>query len=542
MHSFIVYTVAASLANLVQFAAADHRLVYDAEGYNGGAFGRRPNQTYLSTKIASPLFQINSWNRTTTDDSKYLFLGLWNPLGGSAGPMIFSTEDFSLVYADWSWPSTHNTRVQKFKGVDYLTFYEGAQKDGHSSGNCLMLDSSYNVAYNITTRNVSSTVDMHECEVTEDGTVLISVYESIWTNLTGVGGPQRGELLDSIVQEIDIETNELLFMWKASEHTNVTDTYSHYHRSEGGWDFFHLNSVQKTKEGNYLISARHFHTLTYVNGSTGETIWTLGGKQNDFTDISNGSATDFGWQHHARFRDDDLTQLTFFDNHALKTEIGCKKDCSRGRHVELNYDDMTVRLVQDYFHPTSLTSTARGGYTVVPNGNVLISWGVNPAFTEYTPDGECVQDVQFDLWDPKAEGRGHYRAFKMDWVGKPSWDPSIASVIEPYGGSKVAVSWNGATEIASWELYTGDTQTTVTELSHTIKKTGFETIMVIGPGPKYARATALDKDGHVLGKTPVIDLWSGETTPVIEIPASVAVSDFLSGFYLYFLRIISFYR
>lgn len=120
---------------------------------------------------------------------------------------------------------------------------------------------------------------------------------------------------------------------------------------------------------------------------------------------------------------------------------------------------MTARLVKDYFHPANLVSGAMGGYTIVPNGNVLIGWGLNPTFTEHTPDGECVLDVQYNIWNPEGEGRGHYRTFKSDWVGRPTWPPSLAW--EDVGGgltvsgspaSRVYLSWNGATEVASWQI------------------------------------------------------------------------------------------
>jgi hypothetical protein len=74
---------------------------------------------------------------------------------------------------------------------------------------------------------------------------------------------------------------------------------------------------KKTVEGNYLVSLRNLKALVYIDGNTGHPIWNLGGKRNNFTEIadpmqartdeSSGSALDFGWQHHARFWDDQNT-------------------------------------------------------------------------------------------------------------------------------------------------------------------------------------------------------------------------------------------
>lgn len=77
---------------------------------------------------------------------------------------------------------------------------------------------------------------------------------------------------------------------------------------------------EQTKEGNYLVSLRNLKLVTYIDGRTGKPIWNLGGKINEFIDVTStspldmnpdsGSALSFGWQHHVRFSDDDLTQVS----------------------------------------------------------------------------------------------------------------------------------------------------------------------------------------------------------------------------------------
>lgn len=71
-----------------------------------------------------------------------------------------------------------------------------------------------------------------------------------------------------------------------------------------------LNSVVRDDKQNYLvrqitgtaslciqrvkqISSRHLHALLYISGTTGETIWSLGGKHNSFQGLD-GSAV-FTW-------------------------------------------------------------------------------------------------------------------------------------------------------------------------------------------------------------------------------------------------------
>lgn len=95
---------------------------------------------------------------------------------------------------------------------------------------------------------------------------------------------------------------------------------------------------------------RHTGAVRYVNGSDGSTIWQLGGKRTTFTDISS-PATNFSFQHFARFVDGDLSQLTLFDNNGVTTDPSCSGGCSRGMHWELDHQSSTARLVQAYGHP-----------------------------------------------------------------------------------------------------------------------------------------------------------------------------------------------
>ncbi|KAI1339904.1 Arylsulfotransferase-domain-containing protein [Xylariaceae sp. FL0016] len=489
----------------------DAALLSDAEGYNGGKYGTNPNQTYHSSKIVSPLIQINKWEKTKVDDTPYIFLGLSGDSlegdRGHSGPVILRTDDLSLVYAEPRWPNAADVKVGTANGVDYLTFYEGAQNplwEGH----CLLYDSSYRVAYNISVPSGHGSMDMHECQVTANGTVVVTTYETISFDLTSAGGPEDGNLVDGVAQEIDIETGEVLWTWRASDHVDLRDSYANYHDGGPvGWDFFHMNSIDKSAEGNYLISSRHFHSLYYIDGQTGGKLWTLGGKKNNFTDISDSNALNFAWQHHARVRDESITQLTLFDNHELGTSIGCSDNCSRGKHLEIDHENMKARLLHDYLHPESLNTGYMGSYQATPKGNVLAGWGPNPSITEYLPGGECVFDMQFDTWDAgKAGARGSYRAFKMEWKGFPDWDPSIVAV-KKRDGLKAYVSWNGATEVAEWQLLQGVSPDTTTDAVLSISRAGFETEIALQDGHlRYIRAAAIDAHGQILGYSGTLDL------------------------------------
>jgi hypothetical protein len=62
-------------------------------------------------------------------------------------------------------------------------------------------------------------------------------------DLTPVGGSKDSVAMQGIVQELDIETGEVLFEWHSIDHVDLEETYvspeeDHY----PGIDYFHLNS------------------------------------------------------------------------------------------------------------------------------------------------------------------------------------------------------------------------------------------------------------------------------------------------------------
>ena len=48
-----------------------------------------------------------------------------------------------------------------------------------------------------------------------------------------------------------------------------------------------------------------------------------------------------------------------------------------------------------------------------------------------------------------------YRTYRMPWVGLPRTRPRVAAADEPGAGTDVYTSWNGATEVATWEIFAG---------------------------------------------------------------------------------------
>lgn len=508
-------TLALAALPLSHLALAD-QAPYTGSEFQSKDFGLYPTQTYGSSPLEVPVFQVNQAAEDDMDPADRVFISPRGTAVGQIAPMMFNSDDLSLVWSDPSYKTTFGVRVQEYNNSDYITFWRGAIKGaGYGSGSYIMLDHNYNVAYNLTTKSLTVGGDIHEIELTDNGTALMSAYEPMQYDLTAYN-IENGWLADSIFEEVDIATNDLIFSWRASEHIALNASYADPGAtgisSDSPYDFFHINSIEKDDSGNYLISARHTHGIYYINGTNGDIIWTMGGKDNDFEDKSDGQATNFAWQHDARWRNTDLTEMTLFDNGAadwVKTE-----NETRGLWLSIDYDDMSVTLKQDYISPEGILSISQGSVQVLSNGNVFMGYGSNGAFIEYTNDGKAIWDVQFGIIGNASVQS--YRAYKQNWQGFPGWNPSIAASGNGTDNTTVYMSWNGATEIKQWAVLASNSSSSLAtgdDLWKNVTKTGFETNITVGTNARYIRAAALDADGKVLGATGIVDVNDGTVAP-----------------------------
>ena len=435
---------------LARGVAAD-RFLDDRAGVEDLAYGTAPNQTFVSTNINAPLIQVNEWKEQDIDRHGYLLFTMGTASGH--GPVIYRADDLSLVYANLTNAHAYDANIQRYQGEDYLTFWEGGKPDVHS-GACWLFDSTYQLRHTIRAQNLSRDADMHECKLTADGTALITVYEVRDHDTSAVGGNATDRIIDGSFQEIDIASGAAVFTWRASDHFGLNDSmvpYAEDRPGKPGYDFAHINSVEKV-DGHYLLSFRHLCTVALI-GPDGEPVWRIGGgRYNDLEDLSGGNATRFCYQHDARFTNNSTRELTLYDNHRLATDVDCAGNCSRGLHLALDPDARTVRVEREYWHPRSVTSIAMGGYQALPgSGNVLLAWGMTPSITEHTADGTTVMDLQLGPFRDWVAAPSIYRAKKLDWLGRPSWKPSIAGANNA-SAKGVYLSWNGATEGAQWAI------------------------------------------------------------------------------------------
>ncbi|KAK4987759.1 hypothetical protein LTR50_004412 [Elasticomyces elasticus] len=547
----------------------------DAEAYDDGTYGPYPVREYESTNFTSPYFNVLQQSPACHDDSLFTF---FTPRGyatgsyGSYGPMIVDA-DGELVWSFTGFEQqAYDLKVQEYEGENVLTFWVGDDRvRGHGAGNYHILNSSYDFMRSVSAANNRSG-DLHDFILSPAGTALMTIYEVIPWDLSPFRDFEAGEqdpnyIWDCLFQEVDLKTGEAKFEWRASDHYAIDDTF--HGIGPGGnladpYDWFHINSVQKDELGNYLISARYTHSITYINGTTGNIIWILGGKRNMFKDLSGGEATNFAFQHDARMhplntfpqlmsstikqnKDGGATRrlITLFDNSAEDQHYEYGPPMSRGLLLEIAYPDPsmpstnysplhttappkrkpskppnpphTVRLIQSYINPSHIISSSQGSLQLLPapapgkDPVVLVAYGYNPAFTAFASDGAVLCDTHFGPAAAFESGDVQsYRVLRFPWVGRPRDAPSVVLGVEDGGAAVAWVSWLGATEVKGWVLQSAKARGAgegqwVDYV--TVAKERFETAIEYeedGVG-RYMRVVALDKDGDEIGRSAVVE-------------------------------------
>jgi hypothetical protein len=420
-----------------------------------------------------------------------------NPV--DSGAMILSPQGQLIWFSPA--PRQHyanDLELQRYEDQSVLTYWQG-DSGSLRTGEDVILNHHYQTVAVVHAGSGYAT-DSHEFTITPRGTALISAYKVIPANLTSVGGPRHGQLIDSAIQEINIATGGVVWQWRASRHVPVSDSYA-VKRGNGPYDFFHLNSIQQLPNGNLLVSARHTWTVYEINKHTGAIVWQLGGKHSSF---KFGPGAQFEWQHDARMQPDGT--ITLFDNGAGPGPE--HESQSRALRLRLNLKTHEATLVKAYTNDPPLLSAGRGDVQILPDGNVFVGWGAVPNITEFSAAGRQLFSVYF---------HGNlqiYRALRLHWSGQPMTPPGIATSAT-YQGTRIYASWNGATRVASWRVLAGSSPSRLKPIRD-FPKTNFETEMTLRSTQPCFAVQALGRRGHALGVSATV---KRQTKPTVVSPA-----------------------
>lgn len=392
------------------------------------------------------------------------------------------------------------------------------QQGGHSSGLIRFFDNSYTeVSSPFGATNGLIAPDIHELNTPagHNGTSLLQiVYRTHKADLSAFGGSKNGYALSGCFQDIDISSRHLIFQWCSLRYVPIADTYVTL-KPKGTnivglgnfnqpYDYFHINSVDKDLDGNYYISGRHTDTIYKIAGNNspdpGHIIWRLGGKYSSFKMVGN---LNFTRQHMMRQYSDigNTNKISLFNNAFDGGKIGIPTSrsalASSGMLIDIDEKAMTATLTAQYIQPDRKLAFSQGAMSILENGNAFIGWGSIPSWSEYDANGTLLYSAKY------TESGMSFRAYKQNWVGTPAAPPNVLAYAQNCSSPMVIyVSWNGATEVATWKVYASDEivdrpmYSFITE----VPRTGFETVIMLNH-TLYKPAIyveAIDKMGNLL--------------------------------------------
>lgn len=405
-----------------------------------------------------------------------------------AAPYIYD-DSGELIWSGFTYFSIWavNFQVAQYHDEDILFSFEGSHNPnyGHGHGHVTFLNQNYETIKEVRAGN-SKLQDKHEFHIKDGKTGLLEIYQPVPYDLSPwADSPEQQWIIDAIFQEIDLDSGEVLFEWSSLDHVSPSDSLLPVNEGEAGkgynsstaWDYFHINSVEKDQNGDYLISARHAAALYKINGTTGEIIWKLGGLPGlNTSDFKLKDKFTFSFQHHARIISTNGSKevISFFDNSAHGSEekgghVVKYNDESAGRIIEIDTETWDVKLLYSVSPPDKLLAKSQGSTQVLKNGNVLVNWGSEGAVSEYDREGNLIFNTYLDSGE-QAEKVQQYRAFKYEWKGYPNEKIAVLSEVADEE-TTIFVSWNGDTNTKYWKFYESNGKRL---LGQTDKK-GFET-------------------------------------------------------------------
>jgi Arylsulfotransferase (ASST) len=404
---------------------------------------------------------------------------------GQAGPMILDPSGGLVWFKPMPrYTSATNFKVQEYLGKPVLTWWQGnISVHGFGEGEDVIADSAYEDVAHVRAGNGHRS-DLHEFQLTPQGTALVTSYFPVMCDLSSIGGSPEAGLTDGVFQEIDVKTGLVEYEWTSLDHVALSESYASPKRSnlQYPFDFFHINSLNLDRDGSLLISARNTWTVYDLQAQTGLIAWRLGGKSPTFKGEAN---TRTAWQHDPRELPDG--SISVFDNGSSPTVH------SQSRGVVLHVEPVagTVTLVSELQHSPALVVESQGNVQALANGDWFMGWGQEPFFSEVSPTGQQLFAAHFPVHEQS------YRSFRQAWVGTPAHPPTFAFV-----AGTIYASWNGATQVASWRVLAGGAARSMHALL-VAPRTGFETAIALPGGTigPYLEVQALDATGAVLGSS-----------------------------------------
>jgi len=238
----------------------------------------------------------------------------------------------------------------------------------------------------------------HELRLLNGGYCLFGIQFRAM-DFTAIGGAQNANVRGTVVEYHRDNTQSLL--WNPFDHFEVIDTAPDVSLTAPNINPWHGNAIDIDADGNLLLSFRNSDEITKVDARTGQIIWRLGGKKNQFTFV-NDRLNGFSHQHGIRRLPNG--NLILFDNGNLHSP-----PASRAVEYKLDEQAKIAELIWEYRHEPALYGFALGFAQRLANGNTLICFGTAQRIIE-------VDRLGTKQWELAILGSQvfAYRAFRIE--------------------------------------------------------------------------------------------------------------------------------
>jgi hypothetical protein len=392
-----------------------------------------------------------------------------------------------------------NLSLETYEGKPALAWWQGVVTSTGSteSGEDVVVNQHYQTVARIRGKD-GWKLTLHAIDISGED-IWVTANKNIAKNLSSYGGAYNGALIDSAVQEYNLKTGKLLLTWDALQHIPLGDSHATVPTNGFPWDAYHVNAIDLTGNGSFLVSMRNTWAAYMVDVNTGRIEWTLGGRHSSF---KFGRGAEFQWQHDVAMPSGST--VTVFDDHCCQLTGGGTSvpptGPSRGLVLKLNQGTHVATLEDQYGNREGFKSEYMGDTQPLADSNTFVGWGSAPYFTEYSATGKLLLEAEFPGSDLS------YRTMVEPWVGLPLTSPAAAARASD-GKTTVYASWNGATQVVSWRVLAAAGAGKLTAVA-TSTKSGFETAISVPAGYDSFQLQALDAGDHVIGTSP---RFSGST-------------------------------
>ncbi len=415
------------------------------------------------------------------------------PGPGQYGPLIYTPQG-RLVWFDHlpGGETAEDLNVQSYEGRRDLTFWHGKVLSlGFGQGEDVVMNSHYRTVARVPGGN-GLQADLHDFQIaSHDISYIDGLQRDPLQPLIGRRSQQRGDPGHRRAGDRHEDRARALGMAQPRPRGRLGVARPQRRRARRlGTGFTSTRSTWRAdanRSGNIFISARSTWAGYQLEGGSGNILWRLGGLKSSF---KMGPGTETAWQHDGRILPNG--EVTFFDD-GSNPPIHQQ---SRGLRIGLDFATHEAHLLSAYTHPDPpLLSASQGNMQTLADGNAVVGYGGLPAIGEFAPGGELLFDAHlpFDM--------SFYRAFRFPWSGHPSTPPTVLANLNNTGEETIVhISWNGASEVASWRVLAGERPGSLTPRT-TIPASDFESSTILPKKYAYAAVQALDAAGNVLGSS-----------------------------------------